>query len=424
MKLYRVLKIGMLVSIVILSPCLSWARYQIESTPSISLSGLYDDNINLTNRNEESDYINSASPGINLNISSELNNLNFRYAPTFVRYKKRSQNDTVRHSGALSFSQDMAQNLRFELSDTYIKSEDPVEETEGVESIRSTRNIYQRNTGRAGFQYVFGAQNTVSYGYSHSLMENEDISLDDGTIQGPYANMSYWFNVKNGIEIDYQHNIAEFTRDDGTAAGDNYRGYDTGVRYIYRFNPQTTGNIGYNFSNRNFRGLTEDYDVREGSAGFSHSFSEDMSLNINSGYYVQKNEQTDDEDGYSYNASFVKRFERGSITLGGSGGWSDSRLEAERTGFTRNKGVELRYEYQLLEDLDNYAGGSLRRNKDLNGGEWKTIQVNYGFRWSFHRWYSLVLDYSVSARDDIDNTDDYNDNRITINFNASRLYRW
>lgn len=412
-----------LLTLFICSPCLSLAQYQYEITPSISLSELYDDNVNLTNQNEESEYITTASPGMNLSVSSELTDLSFQYAPTFVWYDKNDQNDTVRQSGTLAFTRELAQGLSFELNDTYLRSEDPLEETEGVIGVRASRNIYHRNTGRANFIYAFGTDNIFSYGYRHSFLENNDTALDDNKVKGPFANMSYWFNVKNGIELDFQHTVAKFSRDDGTAAGDNYRGYDTGVRYIYRFNPQTSGNMGYNFSNRHFIGVTEDYDVHEGSMGFDHSFSPDLSLRMNGGYFVQKNVLTEDEKGYSYNVSLNKNFDRGSFTVGGNGGWSENILEADRQGFTKYQGLEIGYQFQIMENLNSYAGGSYRRNKEPDNSEWKNIRVNYGLTWSFLRWYSLSMDYTCSVRDDDDNTQDYTDNRVMLIFSANRFFR-
>jgi len=406
------------------STCLSLAQTHFEVTPSISVSEVYDDNIYLTYANEESDYITTVSPSIDLNIISENSNLTFLYSPTFVRYAQEDENDTVRHSGTLTFSQELSQRLRFDLTDTYLRTEEPVETTEGIESVRSNRNTYQRNTGRATLQYTFGEENALSLGYGHSMLENEDITLDDGTTRNPFANMTYWFNVKNGIELDYQYTKADFTRDDNNAAGDDYTGNAAGIRYLYRFTPHTTGYAGYDFTNRHFEGLSEDYKVHEGTIGFDHSFSQELSLSVGGGYFIQKNRQSDDEKGYSYNTSLVKSLEQGSISFGGQGGWSEAYLEAERTGFTRYWGLNSQFEYQLMERLSSYAGGSYRRNKEPGDREWETLRANCGISWAFYQYFSLSLDYSSSTRDDDINTDDYNANRIMLILSAGKMYRW
>jgi len=53
-----------------LPPIICVADYRFELTPRISLSRVYDDNIYLEATNEKSDYLTTASPGINMMISS------------------------------------------------------------------------------------------------------------------------------------------------------------------------------------------------------------------------------------------------------------------------------------------------------------------------------------------------------------------
>ena len=163
-------------------PFSALAEYRTEITPRISLNQEFDDNIYLDNIDEKSDYMIYASPGLNLKISSLNTSLSLDYSPTWVWYNEYDENNTVRHAGALAFSQNITKYFRFSLSDTYIRSEEPLETTEDVEGIRRTRNTYRRNIGSANLDYRFGSKNNMSIGYMHSLLENEDISLDDGEI--------------------------------------------------------------------------------------------------------------------------------------------------------------------------------------------------------------------------------------------------
>jgi opacity protein-like surface antigen len=406
-----------------LFPMTSLAGYSFELVPRISVSQVYDDNIYLDNINEKSDYLTTLSPGINLTISSLSNSLSLDYAPTWVWYDEYDENDTVRQAATLAFWQNMAEHLRFDLTDTYLKTEEPIEETEEVEGVRTTRNTYQRNTGSASLRYQFGPEDTIALGYRNNLLENEDPTLDDGTIQIPFCSISYWFNVKNGLELNYEFTKAIFWRDDDSLAGDNYQGHAAGLRYNYRFTPHTRGSIGYNFTNRNFEGLTEDYKIQEGSVSFEHAFSPDLSVSIGGGYFIQQNEISDDEPGYSYDASLAKRFERGSFTIGGRGGWDEAYLEAERRGFIRFWSANTRLDYRIIEPLSLYAGASYRQDKDPTDREWKTWRGNCGLRWAFLRWFSLSLDYSYAERDDDVDTEDYSVNRVMLLLTATKPER-
>jgi len=412
-----------LVSLLGLFPVVSLADHSFEFIPRISVSRVYDDNIYLYDANEKSDRLTTVSPGINMTASSLHRTLSIDYAPTWVWYDKYDENDTVRHSGNLSFAEDLSQQLRFELTDRYLKSEEPLEEVEEVEGIRRTRNPYWRNTGTASLRYQYGPENLVTLGYRHSLLENEDVTIDDGAIQNPYATVTYWSGVKNGLELNYQFTRADFSRDDAFVAGDDYRGHGAGIRYIHRFTPGTTVSSSYNFTNRNFEGLTEDYKIHEVAVGTEHSFSPDLSLSLQGGVFAQNNERSDDETGYIYDASLVKGFERGSFTIGGRGGWYEAYLQAERRGLTYYQSINSRVEYQFMQILNGYAGASFRQDSDTEDREWETFRGNCGLRLEILRWFSLSLDYSHAERDDDIDRDDYRVNRVMLFLTGSKPYR-
>ena len=288
----------------LLSPRPSFSQTHIELTPSISVGETYDDNIDLEADNEKSDYITTVSPGLELHVLSEKTDFGLRYAPTFVWYADYDDNNTTRHSGALTLLQDLSQNWRLELSDTYIQSEEPIEETEGITGVRRTRNTYQRNAAHVDFRYSFGPENVLNFGYRHSLLENDDVTLDDSTEQSPYASMTYWFNTY--VTLD-------FSRDDNSIPGDDYTGHAPGIRYLRRFSPHSTGFAGYTYTTRNFDGVTENYDVHDGSVGLEHAFSPELSLTADLSYFIRKSEFSDDEEDIFFGTNkFLARYNRDS----------------------------------------------------------------------------------------------------------------
>ena len=402
----------------------AFAQYRYELTPAISVSETYDDNIDLVPTNEIDDYITAVTPSIALSILTEKTDFTLYYAPSFVFYDENTENDTTRQLATLTWGQDLTQYIRFDLTDTFYRSEEPIEYDETVQGIRTTRQTYWRNTGEASAQFLFGPENSVAFGYGQSYLKNEDPTLDDGKIQTPFATLFYWFNVKNGMELDYEYSKADFWRD-GQDAGDDYDGHAAGIRYIHRFTPHTSIFIGYDFTTRDFdREIEdEDYDVHVGSAGFDHALSPDVSLSLAGGYFIQENERSDDFDGYTYNALFTKRFEHGSLTLGGTGGWYESYLDAERRGFTRYWSGNARLEYRVAERFGFYAGGSYRLDRDPTDREWDTLRGNAGIRWTFLRYFTLAVDYRYAERDDDRDTEDYKSNRVMLTLTGSKLYR-
>jgi hypothetical protein len=410
--------------LIIFSFSSAWSQTKYEFTPGIAAGLTYDDNINLSSTNPISDYITTVSPSILLNILSEKNNLNLSYVPTFVWYGQQEERDIIRHAASMAFGSDLKQHLRFDLADTYLRSDDPIADPGDLAGDRDTRNLYQRNAFNTGLTYNFGRENMLGVGYRNNLVENEDVTLDDSRSQDPYANLTYWFGIKDGFELGYEFTDADFSRDDELIASDNFKGNTATLRYIRRFNPHTSGFLGYIFTDRNFKGLTEDYKVNEILVGFDHAFTRDMSLSLSGGYFIWKRQVSKDEDDYTYSAVFTKTFDRGSFSIGGDGGWDEDFLVRARRGFIRYWSANTGVQYQLLEKLNGSAGIVYRREKDQDNQEREIRRGTIGLGWAFLQWLTLSLDYVYADRDDDIDTLDYTNNRITLRLAAGKLYRY
>jgi hypothetical protein len=404
------------------------AQRQYEFTPSVSVSGTYDDNIFLSPGNEVDDYITSATPSLALSILTQHTDLALRYAPTFVWYDDRDDLDTTRHLGNVTWGQQLTEHFRFDLTDTYLESDDPLEDELDVQGIRRTRNKYWVNTGRAGVGYVFGAENTLDLGYSREDRENDEVTLDDSTAQTPFANLTYWFNVKNGIELTYSYTDVEYSRNNNVSINDDYTGHQPGVRYIRRFNPHSRGYVGYSYATRDFDGITEDYVVHDGYVGLEHAFSPQYSVSARAGYFIQVNDVSEeDQDGPTFTASLTRDFARGNITIGGEGGWEEEYLArgfGRTSGFTEYYGGYARITYKVLEPVNIFAGGSYRHDKDELNIRSDVVRANGGFTWRFLRWFSLTVSYTYADRNDDIESESYTDNRVTATLTAAKPFRW
>jgi len=424
------------VMLVLIPVHFAFAQYHYELTPSISVGEVYDDNIYLEFNDATSDYITEVSPGLNLNILSPKMEFEVEYIPTFVWYAKEDGNNTVRHAGALTFGRDLTQHLRFDITDTYLFTEEPINETvvgaEGV-SVRVNpheRYPYQINTGSASLSYLFGAENNLTAGYRNEIFDTKDKDFDDFRVpddrmlQTPFATLAYWFNIKNGIELIYEFVKADFRRKDDFVPRSNYTGNWAEIRYLYRFTPHTTGSVRYDYTTRAFDREIEDYTLHEASIGLDHAFSPDLSVALAVGYIAQRNEFFDNRSVPSYEASLTKTFARGSFTISGSSGVTEEILDTRGRGLSRYWRAGAGVEYQILEPLRANVGGYYDRNRNELHSEWETWTGNCGLVWEFLRWYSLSLDYRHIDRIDDVELLGYTVNRVTLMLNAGRLFRW
>ena len=403
------------------------AQTKIEVTPMITVSETYDDNIFLTKDNKVSDYITVVTPGIAVGLVQEHTNLQVRYAPSFSRYADRDDQNNTSHSAGLIFGQDLLKGLRFNLTDTYLKSNDPLEDPQNVQGLRQTRNRYWTNITDANFSYIFGAENRANVGYRYNIYENDQITLDDSKIQTPYANLTYWLDVQNGAEITYSYTDAEYSRDDNLFAQSDYTANSAGMRYLHRFTPNSTGYVGYNYATYDYdRVLPQDFDVHSGLVGLDHSFSPEYTVSASVGYFIRVNDITDNQDGPTYTASLTRNFARGSITVGGNGGWSYENLQQGvglTSGFSKYYSGYANGRYEIFERVNLYGGLSYRHDKyTLDSSDY--FRGNCGVRWSFLRYYYVALDYSYVDRSSDLGFDEYTGNRVMLSIGASKLFQW
>jgi hypothetical protein len=412
----------------LLFPCLGFAQTKIEVTPRISVSETYDDNLNLTKTNKISDYITVVTPGVALGLHRQHTDFLLNYDPSFTWYAKGEYENYTAQSAGLNFGQDLAENLRFNLMDTFLESEDPLQDPQNIQGIRQTRNKYWTNIANASVGYRFGPQNQVNLGYANNYYKNNEATLDDSTVQNPYGNLTYWFDVKNGMDLTYGYTDAEYTRGDGSLPGlSDYTSNAAGIRYLRRFNPNSTGYVGYNFTTFDYeRALPQDFNIHNPLVGVNHSFSPEYTVSASVGYFIRVNEITENQDGPTYTASLTRRFSRGSVTVGGDGGWSYQNLQQGiglTTGFSKYYSGYASGTYEILQGVNVYGRVSYRQDKyTLDRAEY--ILGNVGMRWNFLRYFHMALDYSYVQRIENLGINEYTDNRIMLSIGASKLYQW
>ncbi|MDP2645662.1 MAG: outer membrane beta-barrel protein [Desulfobacterales bacterium] len=409
-------------------PTPALGKGRIEILPMITIEQVYDDNLFLDKNNQQSDFITTASPGISIKGTTGNSSVDIVYSPTFVKYNEFKENDTVRHNAAIQLKQQLGTYLGLTLNDTYFKTEESIE-PEGlsqIQTVRRTRKAYQRNAAGIAMDYQFGANDSLSIGYDHEYLKNDDPALDDFTGEGPRGLISYWFNPHNGMELSYGFRQNTYTRDDGSPPSDDFDAHEASARYNYRFDPNTLFNIKYGLATRDFTtGTSENYRVHTGSAGINHSFSPITSVSFDAGYYKQVNDRTHDQVGLFFNALLNHRVQNGDFSLGGKSGWDEGFLDATRRGFTRYWETTAGFNYNIQDDLSTATFLSYRKNRsEISGLEDDTMTGRIGLRKNFLRWYSINLDYTHRIRNSDVLTDEYADNRITMSVSASRPYNW
>lgn len=384
----------------------------------ISVSQEHDDNIDLSNGTdrEESDWITSVTPRLQVIMTTEETKATLDYGISFVAYADKEENNTVRHSLSLRGFEGIrvAEHVTVDLRESFQVSENPMEISDYVTSVRRTRDRYYRNTAAGRVNYLFGEGDSLYAGFHHILLENDDPDIQDSQSYGPEAGIEYWFNIQNGFSLDYSYTRGEF--DDS----DDFDQQVASAGYIYRFSPRTQARLSYSYDLFDYDGASEDYAVHTGRLGLTRTFTEHLSGSLSSGYYLWDRERSDSTSGFVGDASLdgTFRFERGALGLNTSSGYRQQFVEAENLGFSRYYKASARFGYQLRERLstglsafyrrDDYRETTPERTDDTWGG-------GANLSWGLFRWLTASLGYDYRERNSDIDANDYVDTRILFN---------
>ena len=415
--------------------------YKIEVTPSISIKGEYDDNVTLLNKNPISDYTTTVSPGLKINASSGSNGLDLDYEFGWVKYHKRTRNDYTQHRGNLKFWQKIGRHLTFELTDSYIKSNDylaAIDQFPVTQRVAHTLEAYQRNDARAALDFQFGPQNHFVVGYIYNILDNDDPSLEDAREQGPFATLSYWFTQKNGLDLSYENVRYVYDQPDYYIDWRDLDAHNMRGAYVHQFGVRTGASVYYSLSIRKSIDFPIQYEIHNAGASFDHSFSPSTSLSLSLGYYRPTGNTSLPgtpalDPGVTSTIRLEKTFQRGSVGLGASTGWDDGLMEIVPRGFTKFGTVVGSVDYQPVEKINVFANASYRKNSYAN--EEIDIRLNQatgdetytgrcGVDWTFYRWFSLGLLYTYTNRISSDPDNEFVNNRIGLTLTAQKPFKW
>jgi hypothetical protein len=408
-----------LVVLVLAIPLPVEARWSL--TPRLSVGAEYDDNIFLTETNEEDDFFTTISPGVTLEYETPTEFIDLDYEFRRSLYSDFSELDFSEHRGRVEARKDFGPRFSVGIRDILLLSEDPIELTGITEfetpSIRvGERNRYTRNIVEPDVTFRFGENRSVRVGYRNRILRNDadDVAdLDENAIN---ALLSYRFNIRAGAEVFYAH----FDRDyDPTVPPEPPRDNTEDVirgRYTLYLDPRTSGFFQYQYRHIDFDRETPafvDYDVHEPALGFSRDLRENVNLSAQAGYAVRDADRGEDEEAFSGVANLSIRQDRLRLSLYSEGGIDEDLTSAESLGLNEFWRVGLNGTYQLLERLwaDGFFYVERERFTDIRRRD-TYYNARGRLRYQFLRWLFLSVGYQYNERDSNRPNESYEDNRF------------
>jgi hypothetical protein len=395
-------------------------------TPRISVQEQYDDNIHLEPENEDSDWITLVSPGISLALDGRDTTMNFDYEAGFSFYQDDTDMNSTRHQGRAEWNQSLTRYLGLRVSDTFIRSEEPIVETEGeIEEIRRERSIYYRNTGEMSLSYEFGAEDQITAGYRHRYLDDTSESVEDSQGHEGFLSLDKWFAPQYGIGITSSYNRGQFER------SDDFDQYQAGLTLNYRWQPSRRLYARYNFLYHDFEqpdaggAEADDYRVHQGALGVSVALGPQTDFNIEGGYFLQDYLNGAEIEGGTFSGNLSTRMQRASLRIEGSGGYDQDYYSAENLGSSEYRQVSGSADYLITETLRAFTSASYRWEDFFETEDDRKDEVwrgSAGLSLSFWRYLTLSLEGTHSERDSDMDAIDFEDNRVMLRLTGAYPY--
>jgi hypothetical protein len=395
----------------------------VDFIPRISISETYTDNLNLDNSDEKEDFISTISPGFTLNIDARSRGIRLSYDTGYSFYNDYNEYNGWRHSANLAGWAYSSKRTRLEITDRFLYTEDPNDDEDEDNTIRTDRQIYYRNTAGVSLTHQFGEADSIALAYNYSILENDDDTEEDNSRYTPSANLTFWLVPRLwSLDTGVSYTRAEFTGSSQVEdLSDDFDQWTGSIRLTRVVNRDLSVFTTYKHTWLDYEGDEIDYQIYDPSLGLAYTWGKDARLSLSVGYYVQDKEAGDDESGLTLNGDIGKtwRSKRSSINLSGASGYEQSYYGAENLGFDIFYSAKVSATYELSRHFSGDAYASYRRDEYSETDDDRkdnTTRTGIGLSAQLTRWLSSRLGYAYKTVDSDEAEDEYTENRVILTF--------
>ncbi|MGV8056438.1 MAG: outer membrane beta-barrel protein [Smithellaceae bacterium] len=410
----------------------SCSGYRSTVLPRVTLTEEYTDNLDLTHSNKISDVISTISPGFLYALTGETKALTFSYDPSFAYYAKGTDGGGdfgTRHAAEVVAWNQFARHSRIDCRDSFLRTDDPTPTREPTfvrtdqpapeidTTIRRSRETYSTNFANAGFRHDFGRDDSVTFNYTHTLLINDDPTIEDNTTNEPALGLIYWFNPKYGIDLRATYTRGDYSIQEGTPS-DSINETFLSSRFMRRFSPHFYVFLQHILTDTDYDGETPDYRIYDTTAGVDYHLSETIFFTLSGGYFYRTGDEGDPVSGHVLRGDMAKRFSRGSVRLSGGTGYDQAFFGAENLGFTKYDEVALAGTYEFSRRMVGEASAGYRQSEytDVEGREDKTTTLLAGLSYRFRPWLLGAIIFTHNKVDSSLEADSYDENRVSLSF--------
>jgi hypothetical protein len=349
-------------------------------TPSLSLRGEYNDNIDFSRTNKQDDYIGTVSPGLTFGYATDVLNFGAQATVGVVRYLDQTNQDNETQNYGLNASYRMFERLSIRVNGSYVK--DTTLDTELQETGLVERRSDRKRYGGGG-------------GLSYQISEVLDMALNYNYTKTDYDLSDYIDSKGHSVSLPFNYSFNN--RLDTFTLTPYYRNYDSDENKVDSY------------------GL---------SLGLAHTFTETLKGSATAGPRYTETEdntgKTDDGWGWTADVSLTKSWQTATASLGYTRDLNYTAegrtVEVNRFSLATSKMLTSRFSIKLAGSLYFTKSKGISQDEDT-----RYYTVTPSLNYMITKNHSMELAYSYSNEYDktlADNRElDRNTVWLVLNFN-------
>lgn len=396
----------------------------------------YTDNVDFRAADKRDDWLTRVYAGVRLStelapdrapgqvaqapMGRDRSGINLDYRLTYNHYAKDTYDYYIGHEGRLDAWTTIGRRVVLRLRDSLLRSDEPLElqSREGAPAgdylpgSQRIRGKYIRNVLEPSMEYQFARESLFSFAYRNNYYENKSDLFEDSQEHALTPRLDLWFNIRHGISLEYVYSWGDFDR------SPDFVGHIGRARYNYRFSPRTSVFAEHLFVTRDFDDPGVDYDVHNPAVGIRHSFTPTTDGSLQVGYFWQKPEIGDKQEGVSVAADLNTRTRYTDFSLSLRGGFREDYFTALNAGLSKYYGAYGTIRHRLAQRFSVGIAGSVAQDEYPSDEKILRWEARGNATYQPLRWLFFTLE-ALHREDNPNRGPDIKENRAILRINLT-----
>ncbi len=383
--------------------------------PTVSVSEVYTDNYNQTEKNREGEFSTEYMAGFDFEFIETRKQINFSYNVSYMNYDEHHENDFLNQNLNLTGLFNLARHTDINFVETFTRTRDISQRT-------GTWEDHDLNVFYTQLNHQFGERDFISLDFSYSFNKYNDPNLDEYESFHPSGTLSYWFNRDYGLVLSCFYELNRFDLSNNreeTFSGD--------IRFVKQISRHFLI-----YSDNDFAKSRDDFEkhtIYAPSLGFEWTLSESSNISMGAGMMFNNYANQQDTRDFFLDLNIFKIFNlnrRTSFAISAASGRGETGEDSASLGYRVYYRGGVNFHYALTReaglDISSFCSKDDFIEQRFDRTDY-TFNVRTGFTFTPLDWLSFVLSWSYTDfRTNADTRDDFAENQAALTVTLTPLH--